>query len=170
MNLNLNDITSFDIILERFYDRIEKDEEFFNYYNISIMEAEKIARMRSVNYLVEALDYMSSIGSLQVDFSNYDVEINRINFKLTKSEITILVELMFLIYMKRDESLLHAMRINFTPSDLNVLSPANERTSYRNFIRDLSNNLELMIDNYKNRDRLTGSLKVMIDYSSYGEE
>lgn len=167
--MSINETTSFDLILERFYDRIEKDEEFFNYYNIPISEAEKIARMRSVNYLIEALDYMSSIGELQVDFSNYDIELNRVNFKLVKKELNILSELMFLIYMKRDETLLHAMKINFTPSDLNVLSPANERTSYRNFIRDLSLNIETMIDNYKNRDRFTGALKVVIDYSSYSE-
>lgn len=165
--MSINETTSFDLIIDRFYDRIEKDEEFFNYYNISILEAEKIARMRSTNYLIEALDYMSSIGELQVDFSNYDVELNRVNFKLVKKEFNILSELMFLIYMKRDESLLHAMKINFTPSDINVLSPANERTSYRNFIRDLSLNVETMIDNYKNRDRLTGALKIVIDYSSY---
>lgn len=167
--MSINETTSFDLILERFYDRIEKDEDFFNYYNIHISEAEKIARMRSVNYLIEALDYMSSIGELQVDFSNYDSELNRVNFKLVNKELNILSELMFLIYMKRDEALLHAMKINFTPSDLNVLSPANERTSYRNFIRDLSLNIETMIDNYKNRDRFTGALKVVIDYSSYSE-
>lgn len=167
--MSINETTSFDLILERFYDRIEKDEDFFNYYNVPISEAEKIARMRSVNYLIEALDYMSSIGELQVDFSNYDIELNRVNFKLVKKELNILSELMFLIYMKRDETLLHAMKINFTPSDLNVLSPGNERTSYRNFIKDLSLNIETMIDNYKNRDRFTGALKVVIDYSSYSE-
>lgn len=167
--MSVNEITSFDVILERFYDRIENDEDFFNYYNVPIIEAKKIARQRSTNYLIESLDYLSSIGKLQVDFSNYNIELNRINFKLVKNEINILVELMFLIYMKRDESLLHAMRINFTPSDLNVLSPANERTSYRNFIKELTINVENMIDSYKNRDRNTGELKMMINYSTYSE-
>ena len=74
---------------------------------------------------------------------------------------------MFLIYMKRDETLLHAMEINFTPSDLNVFSPANERTSYRNFIAQLEHDIEIKIDDYKNRDRKTNALKQTIDYSSY---
>ena len=161
--------TDFQIILDRFYDRIENDEKFFNYYNVNVMEAKQIAHIRSKNYLVEALDYLSSIGKMDVDFSNYSIETERINFQLVPKEIGIVVELMFLIYMKRDESLLHAMRINFTPSDLNVLSPANERTSYRNFIKDLTYNVEEMIDNYKNRDRKTGELKVLINYSSYSE-
>lgn len=161
--------TNFQIILDRFYDRIENDEKFFNYYNVNVMEAKQIAHIRSKNYLIEALDYLSSIGNIDVDFSNYNTETERINFQLVQKEIGIVVELMFLIYMKRDESLLHAMRINFTPSDLNVLSPANERTSYRNFIKDLTSNVEQMIDNYKNRDRKTGELKMMINYSSYSE-
>ena len=78
--------------------------------------------------------------------------------------------MMFLKYMKRDETLLHAMEINFTPSDLSVFSPANERTSYRNFINDLTNKVELKIDDYKNRDRMTNALKQTINYSDYSED
>ena len=48
------DKTDFQIILERFYDRIENDEKFFNYYNVNVMEAKQIAHIRSKNYLVEA--------------------------------------------------------------------------------------------------------------------
>ena len=77
---------------------------------------------------------------------------------------------MFLKYMKRDEALLHAMEINFTPSDLNVFSPANERTSYRNFINELSKAVDAKIDDYKNRDRKTNALKQFIDYSEYSED
>lgn len=77
---------------------------------------------------------------------------------------------MFLIYMKRDEALLHAMEISFAPSDLTVFSPGNERTSYRNFIADLTKSVDDKIDEYKNRDRKTGRLKQTIDYSQYSEE
>lgn len=166
-----NGTTPFEKICERFYDRIEKDEKFFNYYNISVDEAISIAKQRSKNYLVESLDELSSVGDLDVDFSDYDDDIGEvINFKLYPKEIKLIVELMFLIYMKRDETLLHAMEINFTPSDLNVFSPANERTSYRNFIADLKKSVEDKIDDYKNRDRKTNKLKQTIDYSQYSEE
>ena len=74
---------------------------------------------------------------------------------------------MFLYYMKRDEALLHAMEINFTPSDLSVFSPANERSSYKNFIIKLENNVDIKIDDYKNRDRKTNELKQFINYSQY---
>ena len=149
-----NGTTPFEKICKRFYDRIEKDEKFFNYYNVSISDAISIAEQRAKNYLVESLDEISSVGDLDVDFSDYDDDIgNVVNFKMYPKEIKLVAEIMFLIYMKRDEALLHAMEINFTPSDLTVFSPANERTSYRNFISDLTKSVEADIDDYKNRDR-----------------
>ena len=139
----MSDTTDFSTILKRFYDRIEKDEKFFNYYNVDINEAIQIATQRATNYLIESLDDLSMVGNLQVDFSDYDEEIQEINFKLLPKEMNLIVEMMFLKYMKRDEALLHAMEINFTPSDLSVFSPANERTSYRNFIRELTDAIEI---------------------------
>lgn len=162
--------TKFERIIKRFYNRIEKDEKFFNYYNVSKEEAVSIAKQRANNYLVEVLDELSSVGNLEVDFSDYDEEIEIIGFKLYPREIKLIVEMMFLAYMKRDETLLHAMEISFSPSDLTIFSPAGERTSYRNFIKDLSDKVDVDIDNYKNRDRETGNLKKTIDYSMYSED
>lgn len=162
--------TDFDTVLNKFYDRIEKDETFFNYYNLDVNEAKSIAIQRATNYLIESLDDLSAVGGLQVDFSDYDKEIRVINFRLLPKEISLIAEIMFLKYMKRDEALLHAMEINFTPSDLSVFSPANERTSYKNFIQTLSEKVEIKIDDYKNRDRVTNALKQTINYSNYSED
>ena len=163
------DITQFETILNKFYDRIEKDEDFFDYYNVNLTEAVEIAAKRSINYLCEALDELSCLSNIDVDFSDYDENLQVINTRLHPKEIRLIVELMFLIYMKRDETLLHAMEINFTPSDLNVFSPANERTSYRNFIETLKLNLQDELANYQDRDRKTGKLKAVLDYSLYDE-
>ena len=62
------------------------------------------------------------------------------------------------------------MELNFTPSDLSVFSPANERNSYKNFIKELSQSVEVQIDDYKNRDRKTNALKQFINYSEYSED
>ena len=166
----MSESTDFSTILNRFYNRIEKDEKFFNYYNIDVNEAIQIATQRATNYLIESLDDLSMVGNLQVDFSDYDEEVQEINFKLLTKEMNLIVEMMFLKYMKRDEALLHAMEINFTPSDLSVFSPANERNSYRNFIRELTDAIEIKIDDYKNRDRFTNALKQTINYSEYSED
>lgn len=166
----MKNMTDFETVRKRFYNRIEKDEKFFNYYNVNVSEAIRIATERATNYLIESLDDMSMVGSLQVDFSDYDEELQQINFRLLPKEINLLAEIMFLKYMKRDETLLHAMEINFTPSDLSVFSPSAERTSYRNFIKELSDNIDIKIDDYKNRDRFTNELKSTINYSAYSED
>ena len=147
-----NSYTPFSEICDRFYDRLEKDDKFFNYYNVDELEAIQIAHERSKRYLIESLDDLTSLGNMQVDFSDYDTEIERI-----------------IKYMERDLALLHAMEINFTPSDLTVFSPANERTSYRNFIETLKLNLQDELANYQDRDRRTGKLKAVLDYSLYDE-
>ena len=90
------EITKFEKILNKFYDRIEKDEDFFNYYNVDIEEAKKIAENRAKNYLCESLDELSCLSGLDIDFSDYDDELEQINFKLLPKEIKLIVELMFL--------------------------------------------------------------------------
>lgn len=159
--------TSFDSIFERFYRRVEKDEEFFQYYNVEISEAIQLAHDRAKGCLLDALDILSSVGELQVDFSNYNEEIEQLYVAITPKERKLIVDLMFQVYMERDLPLLHAFKINFTPSDLSVFSPANERNSYEAFIKRLNDDNEIALDDYKNRDRITGKLKRTINYSVY---
>lgn len=164
------DITSFDAIYQLFFYRIEKDESFFDYYNIELEDAMRLAKQRTKNYLTEALDKLSSkSGLLQVDFADYDIEAGYIGFELTGTEKDIVVNLMFQIYMERDLPLLHAFKINFTPGDLTVFSPANERNSYEAFITRLKQDNKIAFDDYISRDRLTGKLKHTIDYTAYND-
>lgn len=159
--------TTFDYLFNRFYKRIEKDEEFFNYYNVDVEEAIQLAHERAKGCLIDALDRLSSTSNLQVDFSDYDEEIEELGFKTTNKENKLIVDLMFQVYMERDLPLLHAFKINFTPSDLTVFSPANERNSYEAFIARLDNDNEIALDDYKSRDRETGKLKNTIKYTDY---
>ena len=165
----MTESTNFEEIFERFYKRIEKDDEFFSYYNVSVSDAIQLAHERAKGCLLDALDILSFTSNLQVDFSDYDDEIETINFKITKSERKLIVDLMFQVYMERDLLLLHAFKINYAPSDLSVFSPANERNSYEAFIERLKSDNEIALDDYKNRDRKTGKLKYMIDYPSFGD-
>lgn len=160
--------TTFDYLFNRFYKRIEKDEEFFNYYNVDVEEAIRLAHERAKGCLIDALDRLSSTSNLQVDFSDYDEEFEELGFKTTNKENKLIVDLMFQVYMERDLPLLHAFKINFTPSDLTVFSPANERNSYESFIKRLNDDNEIALDDYKSRDRKSGKLKNTIKYSDYG--
>ena len=159
--------TTFDYLFNRFYKRIEKDEEFFNYYNVNVEEAIQLAHERAKGCLIDALDRLSSTSNLQVDFSDYDEEIEELGFKTTNKENKLIVDLMFQVYMERDLPLLHAFKINFAPSDLTLFSPANERNSYEAFIARLNKDNEIALDDYKSRDRETGKLKNTIKYSKY---
>lgn len=165
----MTDKTSFKYLFERFYRRIEKDEDFFNYYNVGMSEAIQLAHDRAKGCLIDVLDILSSTSSLQADFSNYDNETEELCFKTTSAENKLIIDLMFQVYMERDLPLLHAFKINFTPSDLSVFSPANERNSYESFISRLDNNNKSALDDYKNRDRLTGKLKKTINYTAFAD-
>lgn len=161
--------TTFEFLFERFYRRIEKDEKFFNYYNVDVAEAIQLAHDRAKGCLIDALEILSSISGLQVDFSNYDDKSEELNFKTIPTENKLIVDLMFQVYMERDLPLLHAFKINFTPSDLSVLSPANERNSYDAFINRLDTKNKAALDDYKSRDRDTGKLKKTINYSAFSD-
>jgi len=163
----MTDMTKFEYLFERFYRRIEKDEEFFNYYNVNMSEAIQLAHDRAKGCLIDVLDILSSTSNLQVDFSDYDDEAEILGFKTTPTENKLIIDLMFQVYMERDLPLLHAFKINFTPSDLSVFSPANERNSYEDFIARLDKNNKIALDDYKNRDRLTGKLKKTINYTAF---
>ena len=69
------DITQFETILNKFYDRIEKDEDFFDYYNVNLTEAVEIAAKRSINYLCEALDELSCLSNIDVDLNTQNKDI-----------------------------------------------------------------------------------------------
>ena len=75
----MTEITLFEYLFERFYRRIEKDEEFFNYYNVDISEAIQLAHDRAKGCLIDALDILSSTSKLQDDFSDYDIGTDEIH-------------------------------------------------------------------------------------------
>lgn len=165
----LRSTTPFEFIFNRFYDRLEKDKDFFEYYNIPLSEAIQLAHDRARNYLIEALEILSDIEGVEVDFMDYEDDVEQLNFKTTSRENRLIVNLMFQIYMERDITLLHAFQINFTPSDLNVITPSTERSTYLKLVEKLKCDNDVLIDEYKNRDRKTGKLKNTINYSDYSD-
>lgn len=162
--------TSFQTLFQRFYDRLETDEDFFGYYNVDQTEALEIAHLRAKNHLMDALDRLSCVDGLEVDFGDYSEEVETLNFKTLGKENKLITEMMFVDYMKRDVPLLHAFKLNFSPSDLTVFPPSEERNSYMRLIERLEHEIELMMDDYKSRDRKTGKLKQAINYSAYADD
>lgn len=158
--------TSFDKVISRLLRKIEKDKDFFAYYNLSVSEVQSLVMEQATGYLYDAIDLLTSKCEPPVDMYNYDEELMEFNFELTQREIGLLASLMYEVYFERDEALLKAFKIRMTPSDLNQFSPANERASFENMLQRIKNENTNKIAKYVSTDRKTGKPK-MIDHSQY---
>ena len=158
--------TSFDKVTSRLLRKIEKDKDFFEYYNLSVSEIQSIVMEQAVGYLYDAIDLLTSKCEPDTDFYNYDEELLQFNFELTQREIGLLASLMYEVYFERDEALLKAFKIRMTPSDLNQFSPANERKSFEDMLQRIKDENTNKIAKYVSTDRNTGKRK-MIDHSQY---
>ena len=158
--------TSFDKVTSRLLRKIEKDKDFFAYYNLSVSEVQSLVMEQATGYLYDAIDLLTSKCEPPVDMYNYDEKLMQFNFELTQREIGLLASLMYEVYFERDEALLKAFKIRMTPSDLNQFSPANERTSFENMLQRIKNENTNKIAKYVSTDRNTGKRK-MIDHSQY---
>lgn len=66
-------------------------------------------------------------------------------------------------------SKLRAFQHAYTPSDLQVFSPANDRKTFMEMYQIVCEENKTRLDRYRRKDRLTGEVKG-IDYASYDEE
>lgn len=158
--------TPFANIYTKFFDKVEKDDQFFNYYNILKGESMAIAIERSKSFLEESVTDLMLKCTPDIDFNDYDDVLCEFKEDLVKNEINILACLMFEKYVSRDIATLKVFEINFTPTDLQTFSPANERKSFMQMYKELQDANNLMINNYISRDRITGKKKG-ITYSNY---
>ncbi|GAB6989358.1 hypothetical protein [Paenibacillus pini] len=158
--------TLWSAVYKVFFDKIQKDTEFFAYNNIPNQEAFEIALERSKGYLKEAVSQLTLCCSPDINFNDYDDVAEVFNFELTNVEIDLLAELMRERYFDKDLSLLKAFQVRFSPKDLNVFSPAAERNTFTSMLKDIKKDNELSISRYISRDRTTGKLKI-INFSQY---
>lgn len=160
--------TSFEKVISRLLRKIEKDKDFFSYYHVSVPEVQSLVMEQATGYLYDAIDLLVSKCEPDVDFYNYDDELEMFRFELTQREIGLLASLMYEVYFERDEALLKAFKIRMTPSDLNQFSPANERASFENMLARIKVENRNDISRYISTDRKTGKRKT-INYSQYDE-
>lgn len=161
--------TSFEKVINKFFRKIEKDREFFSYYNVSLEEAMQLAKEQANGYLLEAVEKLTDECVPDVDFFDYDEELQVFNFKLTEKEIGLLTDLMREVYFERDFVTLKAFKIAMTPSDLNQFSPASERKTFTDMVNGIKSENVGKISQYASVDRVTGKKK-LINYSQYSED
>lgn len=159
--------TSFDEFYSRFYDKVENDPDFFDYYNHTSDESMKIAQERAKSYLNEAIDIFTLKCTPTVNFFDIDTENSCFNFECTSREIEIITRIMYSIYLERDISKLKPLINSLTATDIKSLfSPANDRKTFESLINWYKNKTDILISNYAARDRLTNKRKT-IGYDEY---
>lgn len=164
-------MTSFQVVYDAFYNKMEEDADFFNYFDLTEQQAMTLAAERAHNYLMEAI----AVIDLKVeadetaDFDDYDDEIWAFNWDLTRVEIDLLACLMYEQEYKRQYSKLKAFEMQHVPSTLQVFSPANERKTIKSVLDGIHEENMTKIDNYIARDRTTKKFKTL-DYNSMSED
>lgn len=164
-------MVEFDKIYEAFFDKIEKDKDFFNYNNVSVEDALTIAKMRSERYLKEALSAISlkcTPNKCGKNFIDFNEQTKVLNYDLTYTELDIIASMMYEKYLFREFSKLKAQANRFTTKDFNVFSPANERNSFATMYKMIQDENKVLIDSYNSIDHSTGNL-LTIDYSNIEE-
>lgn len=160
--------TSIQKPIDSFLLRVEADRSFWQYFNLSESEAMGLARQRARNYLQEAIALLILNCSPEPGLFEMDAELGVFVNDLTDVEVYILGSLMFEAYLTRDIAKLKTMNVNFTATDLRVFDPSNARSTFMDMYRAVQAENRLLLDSYRNTDRLTGSFK-SIDYASYDD-
>ncbi|MGG1663088.1 hypothetical protein [Brevibacillus sp. NRS-1366] len=161
--------TAWSSVYDVFFRKIEKDADFFSYNNIEPDEAVEIAKLRVKGYLQEAVSRLTMNGTPDIDFTDYDADLEVFNVDLTNNEIDLLANIMREKYFEKDQSKLKAFQVRFSPKDLNVFSPANERKTFMDMFDVITKENDRLIAQYCSRDRITGKLK-QINYAQYSSE
>ena len=165
-------MVEFEKIYEAFFDKIEKDKDFFSYNNVEVNDALLIAKTRSKRYLQEALSTLSlkcTPDKNGTNFIDFDDKAEVLNYDISYIELDIIASIMYEKYLFREFSKLKAQANRFTTKDLNVFSPANERNSFLEMYKQIHRENEVLIDNYKSINHTTGNT-LMIDYSNIEED
>lgn len=157
--------TTFEEIYEIFFDKISKDKDFFQYFNVSDEEALEIAQTRSESLLKSALVRIMNYCAPDIDFYNYDDINNQFNFECTEIEKDLIAELMKEGLLQQDEMELKVVHGYFNTKDLKTFSPAKERETFVKMLEKIYNRNNAKIENYIAKDRETGKYKTLnFDY------
>lgn len=82
-------MTAFSEIYDKFYELVETDSNFFQYFDLSENEVRNLVHDRAKSYLMESLSVVSRNIEPEENFSfdDYDSELEEFNSNLTYDEI-----------------------------------------------------------------------------------
>lgn len=165
-------MTAFSDVINAFYHYIEKDVDFFQYFELDEDECMEVAGQRAGVLLEEAISYLCRKLIIENVFSHTEIVHSEdwedgqdeedgdaymaFTETLTNTEINLLVKAMFLMYLQRDLTVLRTFHGVMTSSDLNMYSPANERKTFVAMVQQYETDLKVEISEYQMFDRTTG--------------
>lgn len=149
------------LVRQAFFDRIESDNGFFQYYgDLDDEEIQAIADERANTYIKEAITLLKRKCETDLTFAVNEAT-DEFGDDLTDEEIQLIGgDLAFEVYIARDVAKMKTRINTFTSSDLKALhSPANERRSFMEMYEALRLENLARISDYAARDRSTGRFK-----------
>jgi hypothetical protein len=152
-----------------FYDRIESDNAFFQYYSLTDVQIQALIDERANTYINEAIVLLKRKCEPEIEFT-INTTTDEFNDTLTAEEIQLIGgDLAFEAYLGRDVAKMRTRINTFTSSDLKALhSPANERNSFMTMFKQLQQDNLSKISDYAAKDRATGKFKsVNVDGVGY---
>lgn len=152
-------MTSFQLIYDMFWTKINKRQDFFIYNGLDETATKNVIKERTIDFLKSAISDFTSFGQLDIDLNNYDETNEQFVEDLVYTEEDILSDLMEQRLLNEDIGKLQVFQPFFNPKELNMFAPSNERNSYTNMLIEFDKIIKKKMKNYFNRDRKTGKLK-----------
>lgn len=148
------------LVRQAFYDRLELDDTFYNFYDdLEDSEIQSIADERANTYIGEAITMLKRKCEPEIDFSlsSGDAPTTFADDWTDEEILLIGGDLAFEVYIGREVAKMKTRVNTFTSSDLKALhSPANERKSFMDMYKQIQLDNQAKIADYASRNRLTG--------------
>lgn len=163
-------MTSFQKVYDAFFQKMEEDRDFFQYFDLTEAQAMALARDRAHTYMMESI----AIIDLKIepdsgaDFYDFEEDIEAFNWDLSRVEINLLASFMYEQEYRRQYSKLKAFELQHVPTTLQMFSPSNERKTIKSVLDGIHDENMSMLDNYCAKDRSSRKFKE-IDYASYAD-
>jgi len=151
--------TSYDILKDRFIKRLRGDKKFFAYTGLASIEIEQLVTDHFSDLLLQSVEQVYKIGTPQIDLYDVDDTLGQFNEDLNQNEIALLISICYFKYFEEDRNRMHEFMLTFKSTELNILSPANERNSFLSMVNDMEAKVNIDISKYLSTDRKTGKIK-----------
>ena len=152
-------MTNYQVVYDKFLDKIIKDSDFFMFGNLSKEEIKDIVQTRLSRLLSTSINYLYLKCTPDIDFYKKDDKKECFNVDLTPIETDLLADIMKYKYAEEDQMKLKVME-NYVGDDLKVFSPANERKTFNYMLTNIKNNVDISINEYISKDRKTNKYKM----------